>query len=74
MATVTQKRAAEQDFRCLLEDHGLPQPDAVVYDEASIRFLWHEEKLCVVVDIDENGTEWVSAVDQVNGNGIASYG
>jgi hypothetical protein len=69
MPTIAQKHAAEQDFRCLLDDHGLPQPDSVVYDEASLRFLWHAEKLCVVVDIDENGTEWVSSVDSLTAPG-----
>ncbi len=55
MVTLAQKRAAEQDFRALLEDHGLPQPDAVEYGQACVRLLWHEEKLCVIVDIDEQG-------------------
>ena len=55
MVTQAQKRGAEQDFRALLEDHGLPQPDSVEYGYACVRFLWHEEKLCVAVDIDDLG-------------------
>ena len=63
MATLAQKHSAEQDFRALLEDHGLPQPDEVEYGETCIRALWHDEKLCVVVDIDENGSARMAVDD-----------
>jgi hypothetical protein len=51
LATLRQKRKAEQDARAMLDDHGLPQPDEVEYGEACIRLLWHEEKLVLVIDI-----------------------
>jgi hypothetical protein len=44
--------AAERDMRELLADAGLPEPDEVSYDEASVVFLWHDRKLAVVVDLD----------------------
>jgi hypothetical protein len=53
MATLKQKRAAEQDARAMLEDHGLPQPDEVEYGDACVRLLWREEQVALVVDIDE---------------------
>lgn len=53
MATLHEKIHAEQEARAMLDDHGLPQPDEVQYGEGCIRLLWHEEKMAVVVDIDE---------------------
>ncbi len=53
MATLKEKLAAEHHARAMLEDHGLPQPDAVEYGETCIRFFFKEEKVVFVVDIDE---------------------
>jgi hypothetical protein len=53
MATLREKIAAEQNARAMLDDHGLPQPDAVEYGHTCIRLLWREEKVVLVVDIDE---------------------
>lgn len=53
MITLAQKIAAEQHARALLEDHGLPQPDVVEYGHACVRLIWCEEKLCMVVDLEE---------------------
>jgi hypothetical protein len=53
MATLKQKIAAEQHARAMLEDHGLPQPDAVEYGYTCIRLYWLEEKVVMVVDIDK---------------------
>lgn len=53
MATLKQKINAELKLRALLADEGLPAPDEVEYGATCIRFLWHESKACVVVDIDE---------------------
>ena len=58
MATLAQKKAAEQDMRALLEDHGLPQPDEVEYGHTCIRLIWHEPKLAVVIDIDPPPPSW----------------
>ena len=63
MATLRQKIAAEQEARALLEDHGLPQPDEVEYGYTCIRLLWHEEKACVIVQIDEPPPGWAFAED-----------
>lgn len=53
MATLREKIAAEQEARAMVEDQGLPQPDEVEYGQACLRLLWHEEKIAVVVDLDE---------------------
>jgi hypothetical protein len=53
MATLREKIAAEQDARAMIEDHGLPQPDAVEYGHTCIRLLWTDEKVVLVVDIDD---------------------
>lgn len=37
----------------MIEDHGLPQPDAVEYGYTCVRLLWAEEKVVLIVDIDE---------------------
>jgi hypothetical protein len=60
MATLKQKIDAERKLRVLLKDEGLPAPDEVQYGFTCIRFLWHEPKTCVVVDIDELGDESVA--------------
>jgi hypothetical protein len=60
MATLKQKIDAERKLRVLLRDEGLPAPDEVEYGSTCIRFLWHESKACVVVDIDELGDESVA--------------
>jgi hypothetical protein len=64
MVTQAQKRAAEQDFRALLDDHGLPQPDEVEYGQACIWLKWHQEKFCVELDIDEHGAGRIALDEQ----------
>lgn len=44
----------ERRMHHLLEDYGLPAPDEVEYGEACVRFLWHDRKVVVIVDIDTN--------------------
>jgi hypothetical protein len=53
MATLQEKIAAEQSGRAMLERGGLRQPDHVEYGYTCIRFFWEEEKLVLVIDIDE---------------------
>jgi hypothetical protein len=45
-------RAAEADFRRLLESGGLAQPDLVDYEPDSIVLRWSGPKLAVVVDLE----------------------
>lgn len=47
------KQQAERRLLALLDDAGLPAPDEVQYGEACVRFLWHDRKVAVVVDLDE---------------------
>jgi hypothetical protein len=53
MATLQQQIKAEQSGRAMLEEAGLPQPDAVEYGYTCIRFLWNREKLALVIEIDK---------------------
>jgi hypothetical protein len=44
--------AVEQDFRRLLAENALPEPDAVRHDPGEVVFLFRDRKLAVVVDYD----------------------
>lgn len=46
------KIRAEHRMRQLLESEGLPQPDEVEYGHSCVRFLFHESKACIVIDLD----------------------
>lgn len=56
-ATLKEKIEAEQRLRDLLESNGMPQPDEVEYGHWCVRFLFHEPKLCVVIDLDPNADD-----------------
>jgi hypothetical protein len=53
MAPIDQKQRAERRMLALLEDSGLPVPDAVEYGAACVRFLWIDRKVAVVIDLDD---------------------
>lgn len=53
VATLREKIETEHRMRELLEEHDLPQPDAVEYGYTCIRFYYHDAKTCLVIDIDE---------------------
>jgi hypothetical protein len=44
--------SAEQAFRLLITEGEIADPDEVEYTEGSVVFLWHANKLAVVVDLD----------------------
>ena len=46
-------RAAESQFRQLLDSADLSQPDDVTYRRESLLFRWHTPKLAVIVDLDD---------------------
>lgn len=46
------KIESEHRLRQLLRSEGLPQPDEVEYGYASVRFIFHQSKTCVVIDLD----------------------
>ncbi len=50
--TLEAKIEAEHRFRELLSSEGLPQPDEVEYGYTCVRFMFHEPKTCVVIDLD----------------------
>lgn len=53
MATLQEKIKAERAGRAMLERGGLPQPDHVEYGYTCIRFLWDEQKVALVIEIDK---------------------
>ena len=55
--TLQAKIEAEHRMRELLRSEGLPQPDEVEYGHTCVRFLFHESKACVVIDLDEDADD-----------------
>ena len=53
MAPIDQKQRAERRMLDLLSDSGLPLPDAVEYDVGCVRFLWHDRKVAVVIELED---------------------
>ncbi len=51
MELADRRELAERRLRELLADSGLPTPDEVEHCERSVRFLWHDRKVAVVVDL-----------------------
>ncbi len=42
-------------FRAMLADEALPAPDEVGYEPDSVVFYWHEPKVAVFVDFEDDG-------------------
>jgi hypothetical protein len=66
MATLAQKITAEHRMRELLEDNGLPAPDAVEYGDTCVRLFWREPKTCLVIDIDKPPPRWASVGERLD--------
>lgn len=49
---VGREAEAERRMLGLLSDAGLPTPDEVQHGDGEVRFLWHDHKVAVVVDLD----------------------
>jgi hypothetical protein len=54
MSSLPRKLQAEHRMRELLLSADLPQPDAVEYGDACVRFFFEPQKVCVVVDLDDH--------------------
>lgn len=52
MATLKQKIRAEQRMRELLDQEGMPEPDAVEYGHGCIRLFFDQPKVVLIIDID----------------------
>jgi hypothetical protein len=46
------KIESELRLRELLRSEGMPQPDEVEYGDSRVRFIFHESKTCVVIELD----------------------
>jgi hypothetical protein len=53
MASLARKREARRWTLEWLERNDLPEPDEVEYCHTCIRLLWHQPKLVLIVDLDE---------------------
>ncbi len=51
MAAIDDKQHVERRMLHLLEDNGLPAPDAVEYGQAEVRFLWYDRKVALIVEL-----------------------
>jgi hypothetical protein len=58
MATLAQKIRAEHKMRELLEENGLPAPDAVEYGYTCVRLFWRVPKTCLIIDMDKPPPRW----------------
>jgi hypothetical protein len=61
--TLEAKIEAEHLLRELLRSHDLPQPDEVEYGFTCVRFIFHESKTCVVIDLDADDSRGNSIPD-----------
>ncbi len=46
-------KEAERRMLALIEDSGMPLPDAVEHTPTSVRFLWPDRKVIVVIDLED---------------------
>lgn len=55
MANLDRFQRVERDFAKVAAKAGLPEPDEVNYreDDDEVEFIWREQKLAVVVELDE---------------------
>ena len=55
MANLDRFQIVERDFVKVAARAGLPEPDEVHYreDDEEVEFIWREQKLAVVVELDE---------------------
>lgn len=53
MAPIDEKQRIERRMLRLVREYGLPAPDEVQHGERCVRFLWHDRKVAVVVDLDD---------------------
>ena len=63
MANIERFQRAERDFLRVAEKAGLPEPDEINYREEAdeVELIWHEQKLAVVVELDEYTDRCVEA-------------
>jgi hypothetical protein len=55
MTVTPRHEEVEAGFRALLESSDVREPDSVGYEPDAVVFYWHEPKLAVFVDFDDEG-------------------
>ena len=65
MTNIETFQRVERDFVRVAARAGLPEPDEVHYDEEAeeMEFIWHDQKLAVVVELDEYSASCVASDD-----------
>jgi hypothetical protein len=53
VAPIDDRHRIERRMLGLVREYGLPAPDEVQHGERCVRFLWHDRKVAVVVDLDD---------------------
>ena len=53
MAPIDQKQRVKRRVLQLLKDTGLPTPDDIEYGADSVRFLWQDQKVALVVELED---------------------
>lgn len=63
MASIERIQDTRRRFLLIAEEAGLPEPDEVHYFEAEdeLEFVWHEQKLAVVVELADPAAPEVSS-------------
>lgn len=64
MASIEQFQRVKRDFMRIAQQAGLPEPDEIHYHDREgaddeVEFIWHDQRLAVVVELDESLREAV---------------
>ena len=54
MATIQELEQLDRKVRELMSEQGLPAPSGVEYGFQCVRFFWHESKVALVVDLEDD--------------------
>jgi hypothetical protein len=67
---------AEQRMRELIQGAGLPDPDEVRYefDPNEVVLTWHDPKLAVVIDLEDDGPQPILAAESAAANRLPVAG
>lgn len=61
MRPTARHREAEERFRDLLAGEDLPPPDEVGYEPDAVVFYWHDPKVAVFIDFEDEPVDVSSA-------------
>jgi len=53
----SRQEACRARFLTMVSDTGLPTPDEVHHEASSLRFVWNDRKVMVIIDLDDIDAE-----------------